>query len=105
MIAAGIITFQVDRCYWTACSAVMEHVHASLRGLQCRNFTLAHWIGKGDPKINSGEPGILLNPAIYRGAWNSIRLAVATAFFTAFFGDHSRLRDRKRAGNPVVKDH
>ena len=50
------------------------------------NFTLAHWIGKGDPKINSGEPGILLNPAIYRGAWNSIRLAVSTAFFTAFLG-------------------
>ncbi len=50
------------------------------------NFTTAHWIGKGDPKINSGEPGILLNPAIYRGAWNSIRLAVSTAFFTAFLG-------------------
>ena len=50
------------------------------------NFTTAHWIGKGDSKINSGEPGILLNPAIYRGAWNSIRLAVSTAFFTAFLG-------------------
>ena len=69
------------------------------------NFTTAHWIGKGDPKINSGEPGILLNPAIYRGAWNSIRLAVSTAFFTAFFGDHSRVRHCKRAWYPVGENH
>ncbi len=50
------------------------------------NFTLAHWIGQGDIRINSGEPGVLLNPRIWRGAWNSIRLALFTAFFTAFFG-------------------
>ncbi len=50
------------------------------------NLTLAHWIGKGDITINSGEPGVLLNPKIYMGAWNSIRLALLTAVFTAFFG-------------------
>ena len=50
------------------------------------NFTLAHWIGKSDLSINNGEPGILLNPRIWRGAWNSIRLSFLTAFFTAFFG-------------------
>ena len=50
------------------------------------NFTLAHWIGKGDLSINNGEPGVLLNPKIYKGAWNSIRLALLTAFFTAFLG-------------------
>lgn len=50
------------------------------------NFTLAHWIGQGDIKINSGEPGVLLNPRIWRGAWNSIRLSLFTALFTAFFG-------------------
>ena len=50
------------------------------------NLTLAHWIGESDIRINSGEPGILRNPAIYRAAWNSIRLAVMTAFFTAFLG-------------------
>ncbi len=50
------------------------------------NFTLAHWIGKGDLSINSGEPGVLLNEKIYLGAWNSIRLSLWTAFFTAFFG-------------------
>lgn len=50
------------------------------------NITLAHWIGKSDLSINNGEPGILLNPRIWRGAWNSIRLSFLTAFFTAFFG-------------------
>jgi len=50
------------------------------------NLTLAHWIGKGEIGINSGEPGVLLNPRIYLGAWNSIRLSLFTALFTAFFG-------------------
>ncbi len=50
------------------------------------NFTLAHWIGKGDLAINNGEPGVLLNPKIYMGAWNSIKLSVLTALCTAFLG-------------------
>ncbi len=50
------------------------------------NLTLAHWFGKSDLSINNGEPGILLNPRIWRGAWNSIRLSFLTALFTAFFG-------------------
>jgi iron(III) transport system permease protein len=50
------------------------------------NLTLAHWLGKSDLSINNGEPGILLNPRIWRGAWNSIRLSFLTALFTAFFG-------------------
>lgn len=50
------------------------------------NFTLAHWIGEGDLGINNGEPGILLNPAIWNGAWNSVKLSLFTAFFTALLG-------------------
>lgn len=50
------------------------------------NFTLAHWIGKGDIKINNGEPGILLNDRIWMGAWNSIKLSFLTALFTAVLG-------------------
>jgi len=50
------------------------------------NLTTAHWVGEGVDTINSGEPGVLLNPKVYMGAWNSIRLALLTAFFTAFFG-------------------
>ncbi len=50
------------------------------------NFTLAHWIGQSDLSINNGEPGVLLNPKIYLGAWNSIKLSVLTALFTAVLG-------------------
>lgn len=50
------------------------------------NFTTAHWIGKGEITINSGEPGVLLNHKIWLGAWNSIRLSLLTALFTAIFG-------------------
>ncbi len=50
------------------------------------NMTLAHWIGKSDLSINNGEPGVLLNRKIYMGAWNSIRLSLLTAFFTALLG-------------------
>jgi iron(III) transport system permease protein len=50
------------------------------------NFTLSHWIGKSDPLVDDGLPGIFLNPAIYRGAWNSIKLAFSAAFCSAILG-------------------
>ncbi len=50
------------------------------------NLTTAHWIGKGDLSINSGEPGVLRNPKIYLGAWNSIRLSILTALITSIIG-------------------
>jgi iron(III) transport system permease protein len=50
------------------------------------NFTLQHWIGPGGTHYNSGEPGVLLNPKIWKTAWNSIKLALYTAFFTALLG-------------------
>jgi iron(III) transport system permease protein len=50
------------------------------------NLTLAHWIGKSDMKINNGEPGVLRNPAVWKGAWNSIKLAVLTAFLGVILG-------------------
>jgi iron(III) transport system permease protein len=50
------------------------------------NMSLVHWIGKSNDLINSGEPGVLRNPAVWRGAWNSVRLALFTSFFTALLG-------------------
>jgi len=50
------------------------------------NFTLAHWIGASDPDVDDGLVGILRNPAILKGAWNSIRLAFTAAFFSALLG-------------------
>jgi iron(III) transport system permease protein len=50
------------------------------------NLTLQHWIGARGSVYNHGEPGVLLNPDIYRTAWNSVKLSLYTAFFTAFLG-------------------
>lgn len=50
------------------------------------NFTLHNWIGQSNPLINNGSPGVLLNPKIYSYAWNSIRLSLWTALFTAVLG-------------------
>ncbi|HSB00954.1 MAG TPA: ABC transporter permease subunit, partial [Anaerolineales bacterium] len=50
------------------------------------NLTLQHWIGPRGSDYNHGEPGVLLNPKIYQTAWNSIKLALYTAFFTALLG-------------------
>ena len=50
------------------------------------NLTLQNWIGQPNPLYNDGEPGVLLNPRIYDAAWNSIRLALYTSFFTALLG-------------------
>jgi iron(III) transport system permease protein len=50
------------------------------------NLSLQHWIGERGTIYNHGEPGVLLNPKIYRTAWNSIRLSLWTATFTALLG-------------------
>lgn len=50
------------------------------------NLTLQHWIAPRGTTLNHGEPGVLLNPKIYATAWNSIKLSLYTAFFTALLG-------------------
>jgi iron(III) transport system permease protein len=50
------------------------------------NLTLQNWIGQANPQYNDGEPGVLLNPRVYKTAWNSIKLALYTAFYTALLG-------------------
>ena len=50
------------------------------------NFTLHHWIGQSDLRINNGEPGVLLNKRIWLGAWNSIRLSLWTSFIGGIVG-------------------
>jgi iron(III) transport system permease protein len=50
------------------------------------NLSLQHWIGERGTTFNHGEPGVLRNPRIYQTAWNSIRLSLWTALFTAFLG-------------------
>lgn len=50
------------------------------------NFSTEFWIGKGSVDIANGEPGILRNPTILTGLWNSVRLAVVVAFVSGTVG-------------------
>lgn len=50
------------------------------------NLTTHYWAGESDPAIANGSPGVLRNPKIYSSAWNSIRLSLWTALFTAALG-------------------
>jgi iron(III) transport system permease protein len=50
------------------------------------NLTLQNWIGEANPDYNDGQPGVLMNPRIWKTAWNSIKLALYTALFTALLG-------------------
>lgn len=50
------------------------------------NLSLVHWIGKSDPLVDDGLPGIFRNPAIFRAAWNSIKLSFCAAIFSALLG-------------------
>lgn len=85
-LTSFVILFQLAVAILPLMLLVLSTLMARSGNYGLDNFTLAHWIGQSNEKINNGEPGILLNPAIYRGAWNSIRLALFTAFFTALLG-------------------
>jgi iron(III) transport system permease protein len=50
------------------------------------NFTTLFWTGAGDPSIANSEPGILRNPSIYKGLWNSIRLSLLVSFIAGSMG-------------------
>lgn len=51
-----------------------------------QNFTTLFWVGSGSPEIANGEPGILRNPAIFKGLWNSVRLSVTVALISGSVG-------------------
>ena len=61
------------------------------------NFSLQFWIGDGNPLIANSEPGILRNPQIYFGLWNSLRLSFfcsAAAGTIGFLAGYAIVRRR-----------
>lgn len=51
------------------------------------NLTLDFWIGKDNGAIiTSGEPGLLLNPSLWKALWNSIKLSVVCALTAGTLG-------------------
>jgi iron(III) transport system permease protein len=86
VVFSGVIFFQIcviviplGLLIWS--SLMLQDGNYSLS-----NLSLQHWIGERGTIYNHGEPGVLLNPKIYRTAWNSIRLSIWTGFFTALLG-------------------
>ncbi len=86
VITAITVTFQIAIAVLPLTLLIWSTLMLRSGDYSLENMSLAHWIGESDVAINNGEPGVLLNPAIYRGAWNSIKLSLYTAFFTAFLG-------------------
>jgi iron(III) transport system permease protein len=86
VLTAIVLTFQVAVAVLPLILLIWSTLMLRSGDYSASNLTLVHWIGESDEKVNSGEPGVLRNPAIYRGAWNSIKLSLYTAFFTAFLG-------------------
>ena len=82
----GVIVFQVLVFVMPLLLLVLSTVMLRDGSYSLDNLSLQHWIGARGTIYNNGEPGVLLNPKIYKTAWNSIRLSLWTAFFTAFLG-------------------
>jgi iron(III) transport system permease protein len=85
-LTVTLVTFQILIAFLPLVLLTWSTLMLRSGDYSLENLSLAHWIGESNVKINSGEPGVLRNPAIYRAAWNSIKLAGYTAFFTAFLG-------------------
>jgi iron(III) transport system permease protein len=86
ILTGGVLLFQVAVAILPLILLIWSTLMLRSGDYSIGNITLAHWIGASNEKINSGEPGVLRNPAIWRAAWSSIKLSLYTAFFTAFLG-------------------
>ncbi|MEA3338155.1 MAG: iron ABC transporter permease [Chloroflexota bacterium] len=50
------------------------------------NLTSHFWLGESDFLIASGQEGIFINPGIWDGVWNSVRLGISAAVINGFLG-------------------
>jgi iron(III) transport system permease protein len=50
------------------------------------NFTSHFWIGKSDPDLAYGDPGVVYNERILSSLWNSVRLGITAALFNGALG-------------------
>jgi len=85
-LTAGVIVFQVMVAILPLALLTFSTFMLIDGEYSLSNFTLHYWIGESTPSISDGMPGVLRNPDIYKGAWNSIALSLWTAFFAALLG-------------------
>jgi len=86
ILTALVITFQILVVVFPLGLLLYDTFMLMPGDYSLRNLTLQNWIGESNPKYNNGAPGVLRNPKIYSTAWNSIKLSLCTAFFTALLG-------------------
>ncbi len=86
ILSTAVIVFQILVAFLPLALLSLSTVMLIDGVYSLSNFTLHYWIGESTPSIANGLPGVLRNPAIYQGAWNSILLSLLTAFFTALLG-------------------
>jgi iron(III) transport system permease protein len=85
-IMVGVLIFQVMVLVLPLGLLILSSIMLRSGDYSFGNISLQHWIGEANTIYNHGEPGVLLNPKIYAAAWNTIKLALFTAFFTALLG-------------------
>ena len=85
-VSYGIIFLELMVCVLPLVTFAVESFIMQPGNYSFSNFTTLFWVGAGDPQIANSEPGILRNPSIYAGLWNSIRLSVSVAFIAGSVG-------------------
>lgn len=69
------------------------------------NLTSHYWIGRSDPNIAFGEPGVMFNPLILGASWNSIKLAAISSVICAMAGlfiAYMLIRNRERIMSKIL---
>lgn len=86
LLTVLVVIFQIVIAFVPLALLALDTFMLESGNYSLSNLTLHHWIGESNSAIANGEPGIFRNPKVFQGAWNSIKLSLLTAFFTAVLG-------------------
>ena len=70
---------------------------------ELNNLTSHFWIGRSNPEIAFGEPGVLHNNIILGATWNTLKLAFISAIIASIFGLAIAYIVVRREGNPIAR--
>ena len=70
---------------------------------ELNNLTSHFWIGRSNPEIAFGEPGVLHNNIILGATWNTLKLAFISAIIASIFGLAIAYIVVRREGNPLAR--
>lgn len=70
---------------------------------ELNNLTSHFWIGRSNPEIAFGEPGVLHNNIILGATWNTLKLAFISAIIASIIGLAIAYIVVRREGNPIAR--